>query len=79
MPDVTIGGAIPAGLDQPAWNGLERLKIRAHFLPRKGANDQAEDFVVPNEEPHMKRAGLAMQSYRCNGTSAQRWWIAPSP
>jgi hypothetical protein len=24
-------------------------------------------------------AGLAMQIYRCNGTGAQAWWIAPSP
>jgi hypothetical protein len=24
-------------------------------------------------------AGLAMQIYRCNGTEAQQWWIAPSP
>jgi hypothetical protein len=26
-----------------------------------------------------KTAGLAMQIYRCNGTEAQQWWIAPSP
>jgi hypothetical protein len=24
-------------------------------------------------------AGLAMQIYRCNGTEARQWWIAPSP
>jgi Ricin-type beta-trefoil lectin domain-like len=48
--------------------------IPALFSRVSGTNNYCLD--IPGAQ---QTAGLAMQIYRCNGTEAQEWWVAPSP
>lgn len=64
------------GISNENWQPGEDIadEIPALFSRVSGTNSYCLD--IPGAQ---KTAGLAMQIYRCNGTEAQKWWIAPSP